>query len=406
MIVFNYICILEWIILVNLTFSFVIFFFTLITAITTLKLKPKAKFYNSNLPTLTIIIPSRNESRIIKRCLESILKQKYPRLNVHIAINNSLQNQKDKMISIVRDYPEIFSYKDYGNMSREWLSGKSWVLNEVLLNFPNLGEYILFLDADVELQSKFALATILNVYLKKKKISIISLLPKFKCNSLTERLVLHMVPSTLSLAGFLNNLFYKKNQNPNFSNLSGWFLFFKKSELDEINNNINSVGLKSLKNCPFSDDIAIGRLFILNNKKIANFFGGNIIENDMFSTSEKAIIGMRRYGSNTYGAMSPFYKLLGCVLIISKVFPYIVLSIILFLFPLHIRLNSIIFNITLIVVGFSLISEYYILHKCNVKGILQVLLIPVSLFFYLWVFITNIKKKPLDFLDKYHTDIR
>jgi len=374
MIVFNYICILEWIILVNLTFSFVIFFFTLITAITTLKLKPKAKFYNSNLPTLTIIIPSRNESRIIKRCLESILKQKYPRLNVHIAINNSLQNQKDKMISIVRDYPEIFSYKDYGNMSREWLSGKSWVLNEVLLNFPNLGEYILFLDADVELQSKFALATILNVYLKKKKISIISLLPKFKCNSLTERLVLHMVPSTLSLAGFLNNLFYKKNQNPNFSNLSGWFLFFKKSELDEINNNINSVGLKSLKNCPFSDDIAIGRLFILNNKKIANFFGGNIIENDMFSTSEKAIIGMRRYGSNTYGAMSPFYKLLGCVLIISKVFPYIVLSIILFLFPLHIRLNSIIFNITLIVVGFSLISEYYILHKCNVKGILQVLL--------------------------------
>lgn len=74
------------------------------------------------------------------------------------------------MISIIREYPNKFSYNDYGNMSMEWINGKSWVLNEALLNFPLLGQYILFLDADVEFQSEFALASVLELYKKKKNI--------------------------------------------------------------------------------------------------------------------------------------------------------------------------------------------------------------------------------------------
>ncbi len=378
----------------------------LFSALMTPKLKPDPNYYTNELPSLTVIIPSRNESKIIKKCLDNISKQKYDNLKVHVAINNSTKDQVDKTISIVESCSENFSYKDYGKMKEDWVSGKVWVLNEVLTSLKDLGDYILFLDADVNLKSELSLATVIHEFQRRKKYSIISLLPDFKCRSFTEKLVLYMIPSTLNLMGFINDLLFR-GRNKNLSHITGWFLFLKKSELDEINKKTNQKGLEPIKYCPYSDDIATGRLFIHHKKRIAHFFGGKIIQNEMFSTRKKALIGMRRFGSNTYGAMSTPYKFMGFIFILLKAFPYLFIIIYIMIMIFLPNLFSIyIFLLAICVVCLSLISEYIILYRCDIKGIIPFFSTPLRLLFYIWGFWSNVKKKPKDYLTKYHSEVR
>jgi len=395
----------EFIILIILLYSYFNFGLAVIAALSTSKLKPNKRTFSKNLPPLTIIIPSRNESTVIKRCLESILLQKYPKLNVHVAINNSIEEQIKQMISITKEFPNYFSFADYGKMDDNWINGKAWVLNEVLLNFSNMNEYILILDADINFTSQYSLATIMHKYITKKTYSLISILPKFRFNSLTERLIFYMIPPTLNLAGFFNNLLYR-GLNPNFSNILGAFLLFKKSELDQINKNSKKNGLEILKTCPFTSDIGMGRYFIHNKKRINTFFGGKLIQIENFSTAKKARIGMKRFGTGTFAVLPKRYKILIIHLILMRLTPYILLFVIFILFIFRIYLNPLIFYATLIGVVISLISEYYILYLCEMKGVLPFLLTPVKFFFMLWAFLSCTNKRANNYVSIFNQEIR
>lgn len=90
-------------------------------------------------PLVSIIVTTRNEERNIGKCLESIKEQTYPKLQIIVVDNNST----DKTKEIAKEYtkyiynkgPERSAQRNYGAKKAN-------------------GEYVLFIDADMELSSK------------------------------------------------------------------------------------------------------------------------------------------------------------------------------------------------------------------------------------------------------------
>jgi hypothetical protein len=186
-------------------------------------------------------------------------------------------------------------------------------------------------------------------------------------------------------------------------------LLLRKSDLDEINKNKGTEGLDLLKTCPFSDDIATGRLFTMNNKNTKMPFGGYLIQNTMFSNPQRAILGMKRFGTNTYGAMKMKYKIMGLSLLLFKVFPYFSLLFLVFTYVPYFSKNFLDFFVLITNIGillFSLIAEYQVLNRCNMKGVLVFFLTPLKLFFFIFGVLSIIGKKPDHFIKQYNTEVR
>ncbi len=90
-------------------------------------------------PTISIVIPTFNEEKNIKKCLDSIFRQKYPYSKLEVLVVDD--NSTDRTQEIVRQYPTklLISGKRHGEISK-------------MIGFKAAnGEYVMYLDADNEL---------------------------------------------------------------------------------------------------------------------------------------------------------------------------------------------------------------------------------------------------------------
>lgn len=93
------------------------------------------------IPSISIVIPTLNEGKNIKRCLDSIYKQKYKgKLEVFIVDGGS----KDRTLEIARKYPTIILKNPY--IVAE--AGKKIGLNK------STGTYFMILDCDMDIVGK------------------------------------------------------------------------------------------------------------------------------------------------------------------------------------------------------------------------------------------------------------
>lgn len=95
---------------------------------------------NSDLPLVSVIVPTRNEEKNIERCLASIFNQDYSleRLEVIVVDNNS----DDRTIELACRYnTRTFIKGPERNLQREYGVEQS------------NGDYLMFIDADMELES-------------------------------------------------------------------------------------------------------------------------------------------------------------------------------------------------------------------------------------------------------------
>src|SRR5258706_3214726 len=108
-----------------------------------------------NQPLVSIIVTTKNESQVLERLLESINKQTYSNKELLIVDNNST----DATVAIAKNYTKkVFIFGPERSAQRNLGAKKS------------KGEYILFLDADMELTPKVVEACV-QVAVKDKKIA-------------------------------------------------------------------------------------------------------------------------------------------------------------------------------------------------------------------------------------------
>ena len=86
--------------------------------------------------TISIIVPAFNEEKVISACLESLLKQKFPKEKFEIIIVDN--NSEDKTAEIIRQYPVKYVFEKRRNRSSARNAGIK----------AAQGELIAFTDAD------------------------------------------------------------------------------------------------------------------------------------------------------------------------------------------------------------------------------------------------------------------
>lgn len=132
-----------------------------------------------SLPFVSVIVPARNESQNIKRCITSLLKQDYPRFEIIVVDDNS----SDETLKIVQDIITSFRKTEsqqvaqkeikaisLKNKPKDW-TGKTWAAQKGYLS--SKGEVLLFTDADTYYAKDCVLSESIR-YMQSKNIDVLT----------------------------------------------------------------------------------------------------------------------------------------------------------------------------------------------------------------------------------------
>ena len=103
------------------------------------------------LPSLSIVVPARNEEKTIETGLRSLVKMDYPGLQIVVVNDRSTDGTREKSEAFQQKWPQI-KIKNLTELPKGWL-GKNHALHTGAQETQT--ELILFTDADVEMDEKF-----------------------------------------------------------------------------------------------------------------------------------------------------------------------------------------------------------------------------------------------------------
>ena len=123
-----------------------------------------------DMPSVSVCIPARNEKHAMTRCLESVLSSTYPKLEVLVLDDESVDNTSSLIKSFAKDGVRFIE----GSAPPEGWLGKNHALHTLLKEAS--GTYVLFLDVDTEL-SVYSISQLVS-YAESTHANMISVLPQ------------------------------------------------------------------------------------------------------------------------------------------------------------------------------------------------------------------------------------
>jgi chlorobactene glucosyltransferase len=198
------------------------------------------------LPTVTILIPAKDEGERIRACIESALDQDYPHFNVIAVDDRSTDNTGAVMDDIAAKHPRLKAFHNTVAPPPGW-TGKNNALHQGQKHAD--GEWLLFVDSDVVLERDVLSASV--EVLLRKGFDLISLLPRLESHSTWEGLLVPLCGSAASsmyLVPLTNNHLMT---NTAFAN--GQFLMIRREAYDAIG------GHETVRD-RYCEDVEIARL--------------------------------------------------------------------------------------------------------------------------------------------------
>lgn len=174
-------------------------------------------------PSLSVIIPARNEEHNIKDCIESVLDVDYPDFEIIVVDDESV----DRTGSIVEAIRQKDSRIRYIRSKRQegWV-GKNYALYIGSLNAR--GEWLLFIDADVRLfRSSLKRAV---GYLLEKKLDMLSISGIQETSTVWEVMIQPVIYHMLNIRYPL----YLVNRHPSLSAASGQFILISRKVYNDL----------------------------------------------------------------------------------------------------------------------------------------------------------------------------
>jgi chlorobactene glucosyltransferase len=189
--------------------------------------KPKAIVStNISLPFISILVPARNEERVIEKCIESLLAQNYPNFEVLVLDDNSSDSTYEELC--------ILRNRDYrlrilaGALLPDGWCGKPhacWQLAKAAS-----GEFLLFTDADCVFHPDALLLAV--GAMAEHEADLVSLSPEYVSESFWEELLVSQlvyIPLYFAPMPLVNGSSYSFIGGAN-----GSFLYMKKSTYFEV----------------------------------------------------------------------------------------------------------------------------------------------------------------------------
>ena len=131
---------------------------------------PRENLSHENMPTVSVCIPARNETNSMSECLESVLSNDYPKLEIIVIDDNSSDNTSH----IIRAFAHAVVRFISGDILPSGWIGKNYSLQQVA-DQAN-GSIIMFLDVDTRLKPESIRLAV--EYMQSKKAEMLSIIPQ------------------------------------------------------------------------------------------------------------------------------------------------------------------------------------------------------------------------------------
>ena len=172
------------------------------------------------LPLVSVLIPARDEERNIGRCLESLLRQDYPRLEILVLDDESSDRTAEIVAQLAAGHPQIRLLR--GQPLPPGWHGKTYACHQ--LARAARGEWLLFTDADT-IHAPDAVSSALRAALETQA-GLVSLFPRAIMGTFWEKVALPMItvgPMCYLPLGLIN-----RTRHPLLTLAIGPFLFFRR----------------------------------------------------------------------------------------------------------------------------------------------------------------------------------
>jgi len=218
----------RYLLLAFLSFSLLFWILYIIRTIKNYKILPSLVREeiktNDTLPMVSVIIPTRNESKRITPCIESIKAQTYSNLEIII-----VDDSTDYTVDIINDI--IKNDKRFKIIKEEKLDG-GWVGKPHAMQQGSKeakGEWLLFIDADTSHDRDLITSAVKHA--QKKKLDMLSILSELVCKSFWEKIIQPIPTGLLIFISPLGKVNDPKSKN---AFALGPFILIKHTVFDKI----------------------------------------------------------------------------------------------------------------------------------------------------------------------------
>lgn len=199
--------------------------------------------------SLCIIIPARNEEKYISETIKSILTQDVKKFVLIVDDNSTDKTSEEALRTFKKNKFSQFKIIDALRLPEGW-SGKVWALKQgVDWAAKQKFSHFLFIDSDIILKKDIVKRT-LN-YMNDKKLTMVSLMAKLKCQSLWEFL---LIPSFIYFFQKLYPFSKVNNNRETLAAAAGGFILCK-SEIFKKENIYEQIKNKIIDDCNLAKKI-------------------------------------------------------------------------------------------------------------------------------------------------------
>jgi cellulose synthase/poly-beta-1,6-N-acetylglucosamine synthase-like glycosyltransferase len=231
------------------------------------------------LPTVTVLIPAKDEAAVIERCLTSVLGQQGVSFDVIVADDRSTDGTTDIVQRLARSDSRLKLVRI--EQLREGWTGKTNALHQAQQHAR--GEYLLFVDADTVLEPG-CLAGALKRAMETQA-DLFSMLPALEGGSFWERVIQPFASACLMILFPLKRVNDPRFPREAFAN--GQFILMRRSAYDQLG------GHESVRN-KFVEDINLARQVRRAGLNLHVAMGPDVFRVRMYSSLAAIIKGWSR----------------------------------------------------------------------------------------------------------------
>ena len=170
----------------------------------------------ASLPSLSVLIPARNEEAVIEACVRSLLAQDYPGTLEVLILDDRSEDATARIVSDIAATDKRVRLISGGDLLPGW-KGKPNALRQ--LAAAATGEMLLLTDADCEFYTGSLTAAV--QHRERQKADVLSLMPYLACGSFWEHVVIPLQYVLVFATLPIRNVY--ATTNPAFAAANGAF---------------------------------------------------------------------------------------------------------------------------------------------------------------------------------------
>ena len=260
-------------------------------------------------PSVSIILPVRNQANTVSECMTSLVGLDYPQKEIIVVDGNSTDGTQD----ILKTFDGKIKLVEEEPLPQGWV-GKNWACH---IGYKQAkGDLLMFTDGD-SIHSKDSLAKTVN-YLEVTKADMVTLAPAAILRSFWEKLL--QPPIFWLIMLFVGGKWVNDDNKPRWALGNGQYMLFRREAY-------NKVGGHSAVRDRISEDYSLGRLVKAEGLRLRMVTASDSLGVRMYSSFPEIWRGWRKNFYSVSGNRPLFRATYRLVLLFAfLVLPFVVLG--------------------------------------------------------------------------------